>query len=80
MDGVDVRINTGVALGNGADMGISDSMGDKAKDMMSGNEDKVDDAVKKAGDKADDATGNKYSDQIDKGEDAASDAIKNLKK
>ena len=42
-------------------------MGDKAKDMMSGNEDKVDDAVKKAGDEVDDATGNKYSDQIDKG-------------
>jgi antitoxin protein of toxin-antitoxin system len=80
---VDVPINADVALENGVDMGISDSIGgmaDKAKDMASEHPDEVEGAVNKVADKADDATGNKFSDQIDKGKDMAGDAIKKMKK
>lgn len=58
-------------------MGISDFI-DKAKDMMSGNKDKVKDGVEKAADMVDEKTGGKYSDQIDKGEEAAKDFVEDL--
>ena len=47
---------------------LSDAM-DKAKGLIDKNDDKVDDAIEKAGDLVDDKTGDKYADQIDKGQD-----------
>ena len=58
-------------------MGISDFIA-KAKDMMSGNKDKVKDGVEKAADMVDEKTGGKFSDQIDKGEEAAKDFVEDL--
>lgn len=57
-------------------MGIADSFKDKAGRAI----DKVDgerakQGVQKAGDKLDEMTGGKYSKQIDKGQEAASDFI-----
>ncbi|MDI1461754.1 antitoxin [Catellatospora sp. KI3] len=55
---------------------------DKAKDALGITDDKVDQlgdkakgAVDSAGDKVDDATGGKFKDQVDKGQDTAKDAI-----
>jgi hypothetical protein len=44
---------------------------DKAKDLAQDHPDQVDQGLDKAGDFADDRTGNKYTEQIDKGEDSA---------
>jgi ABC-type transporter Mla subunit MlaD len=44
---------------------------DKAKQLAEDNADKLDDAIDKVADVADDRTGGKFSDQIDKGADAA---------
>ena len=44
---------------------------DKAKDFADKHDEQVDQGVEKAGDQADQRTGNKHSDQIDKGVDAA---------
>jgi hypothetical protein len=44
---------------------------DKAKDLAKEHPDQVDQNLEKAGDFADDRTGNKYTEQIDKGEDSA---------
>ncbi len=64
-------------------MGISDSMGDmvnKAKDAVSGHSDEADKVVDTAGDKADDMTKGKMKGAVDKGQDAAKDAIGRMKK
>ena len=58
-------------------MGIGDFFS-KAKDMAMGNKDKVKDGIDKAADVADDKTGGKFSDQVDKGSDAAKDAVDKL--
>jgi TRAP-type mannitol/chloroaromatic compound transport system substrate-binding protein len=58
-------------------VGISDFI-DKAKDMMSGNKDKVKDGVEKAADMVDEKTGGKFSDQVDKGEETAKDFVEGL--
>jgi hypothetical protein len=60
-------------------MGISDKfddMKDKAKDLLGGDEgaEKIDQAA----DQADDVTGGKYSEQIDKGRDAAKEGVEKL--
>lgn len=44
---------------------------DKAKKLAEDNADKVDDAIDKGADVADDRTGGKFSDKIDKGAEAA---------
>jgi MT0933-like antitoxin protein len=44
---------------------------DKAKDFADKHDEQVDKGLQKAGDQIDDRTGNKYSDQIDKGTDEA---------
>jgi hypothetical protein len=44
---------------------------DKAKDFADKHDEHVDQALEKAGDQADQRTGNKYSDHIDKGVDQA---------
>ena len=46
---------------------------EKLKDLARENDDKVDDAIEKAGDMVDDKTGDKYADQIDKGQDFLQD-------
>ena len=52
-------------------------IGDKAKDFLNSDkgEQASDSALEKAADKADDATGGKHSDQIDKAEHAADGRI-----
>ena len=47
---------------------------EKLKDLARENDDKVDDAIDKIADMADDATKGKYSDQIDSAADKAKDA------
>lgn len=42
---------------------------DKAKDLLGQHDDKVDDAIEKAGDVVDEKTGDKYADQVDKVQD-----------
>ncbi|MUL85649.1 MULTISPECIES: antitoxin [unclassified Mycolicibacterium] len=49
---------------------------DKAKDLLSHNADKVDEAIEKAGDIVDEKTQGKYSGVVDKAQEAAKDAIK----
>lgn len=44
---------------------------DKAKDLANQHDDKVDQAIDKVGEQADQRTGGKYGEQIDKGVDAA---------
>jgi len=44
---------------------------DEAKDFADKHDEQVDEGLQKAGDQVDDRTGNKYSDQVDKGVDQA---------
>jgi MT0933-like antitoxin protein len=48
---------------------------DKAKDAMSGQQDKVDAGVEKAGDMVDERTDSKYAEQVDQGQDMAKDRL-----
>jgi hypothetical protein len=48
---------------------------DKVKDLLSKNKDKVDRAIDKAGDIADQKTQGKYSDKVDKVQEAAKKAV-----
>jgi hypothetical protein len=57
-------------------MGIADSFKEKADQAVDKiGADRVKDGVEKAGDKVDDATGGKYAEHVDKGQNAASDYI-----
>ncbi|MED5813559.1 antitoxin [Mycolicibacterium sp. 050232] len=49
---------------------------DKVKDLLSKNADKVDTAIDKAGDMVDQKTQGKYSQHVDKAQDAAKNAIR----
>ena len=51
---------------------------DKVKGMLGQNRAKVEDGIEKAGDFVDDKTGGKYADHVDKGQDAATDALRKL--
>jgi MT0933-like antitoxin protein len=51
---------------------------DRAKDALSGNEDKIEAAIDKAGDLIDEKTGDKYTEQVDKGQDMAKDALRDF--
>ncbi len=53
-------------------MGMMDNMKDKAKDMT---REHGDEAVEKTGDFADDKTGGKHTDKIDRGVDKAQEAM-----
>ena len=46
---------------------------DKAKELLGQHDDKVDDAIEKAGDVVDDKTGDKYDGQIDQAQDFLQD-------
>jgi MT0933-like antitoxin protein len=51
---------------------------DKVKGMLSGHRDQTDQGIEKGGDIIDDRTGGKYAGQVDKGQDAAHDALRKL--
>jgi hypothetical protein len=51
---------------------------DKAKDALSGQEDKVDAGVEKAGDMFDEKTGDKYTEQVDQGQEMAQDKVRDF--
>jgi MT0933-like antitoxin protein len=51
---------------------------DKAKDTLSGQEDKVDAGVEKAGDMLDEKTGDKYTEHVDQGQEMAKDKLGGL--
>jgi len=48
---------------------------DKLEDLVGGNEEKVEEGIDTAADKADEATGGKYDEQIDAGAEKAKDAL-----
>lgn len=55
-------------------MGLMDNVKgliDKGKQFAEQNPDKINDAIDKAGDLADEKTGGKYADKVDKAQDAA---------
>jgi hypothetical protein len=58
-------------------MGIGDFV-DKAKDLAAENEEAVEGAIDKAADMIDEKTDGKYSDQVDKGAEAAKDFVEGL--
>jgi hypothetical protein len=49
---------------------------DKAKDALSGQEDKVDAGVEKAGDMVDEKTEDKYAEQVDQGQEMAKEKLR----
>jgi MT0933-like antitoxin protein len=51
---------------------------DKAKDALSGQQDKIDAGVEKAGDMLDERTGSKYAEQVDQGQEMARDRLRDL--
>jgi hypothetical protein len=51
---------------------------DKAKDALSGQQDKIDTGVEKAGDMLDERTGSKYAEQVDQGQEMARDRLRDL--
>jgi MT0933-like antitoxin protein len=51
---------------------------DKAKDALSGQEDKVDAGIEKAGDMVDQKTDGKYVEQVDQGQETANDKFRDL--
>lgn len=62
-----------VMEGWGMSMGIADSFMDKAADVVDKvGAERVKDGIEMAGDKLDDATGDKYAGMVDKAQDAAS--------
>lgn len=66
--------------GDAREMGLMDKfdeMKEKAKDQLGKHSDKTDDSVEKVGDKADEKTGGKYSDKVDKGRDMAKERLRN---
>jgi hypothetical protein len=51
---------------------------DKAKDALSGQQDKVDEGVERAGDMVDDKTEGKYAEQVDQGQEMARDKLSDM--
>jgi hypothetical protein len=51
---------------------------DKAKDALSGQEDKVDAGIEKAGDMVDDRTEGKYAEQVDQGQQMGRDKLRDM--
>jgi hypothetical protein len=51
---------------------------DKAKDALSGQEDKVDAGIEKAGDMVDDRTEGKYAEQVDQGQEMGRDKLRDM--
>jgi ArsR family metal-binding transcriptional regulator len=51
---------------------------DKAKDILSGHEDKIDAAIEKAGDVVDERTESKYVEQVDQGQEMVPDKLRDM--
>jgi MT0933-like antitoxin protein len=51
---------------------------DKAKDALSGQEDKIDAGVEKAGDMVDERTESKYAEQVDQAQEMARDKLRDM--
>ena len=51
---------------------------DKAKDALSGQEDKVDAGIERAGDMVDQKTEGKYVEQVDQGQEMAKDKLRDF--
>ena len=51
---------------------------DKAKDALSGQQDKVDVGVERAGDMVDERTDSKYAEQTDQGQEMAKDKLRDM--
>jgi hypothetical protein len=51
---------------------------DKAKDALSGQADKIDAGVEKAGDMVDERTESKYAEQVDQGQEMARDKLRDM--
>lgn len=56
-------------------MGMFDNMKDKAEDLAKEHPDQVNEGLEKAGDFANEKTGGKFEEQIDKGQDLARDRM-----
>lgn len=56
-------------------MGMFDNMKDKAEELAKEHPDQVNEGLDKAGDFANEKTGGKFEDQIDKGQDFARDRV-----
>ncbi|MGQ0623457.1 MAG: antitoxin [Sporichthyaceae bacterium] len=56
-------------------MGLLDNVKNKAQDLVSGNRDKIEKGLAKAGEFADSKTGGKHADKIDKGLGKVSDGL-----
>ncbi|WP_052663585.1 antitoxin [Psychromicrobium lacuslunae] len=61
-------------------MSIFDDIKGKAEDLIGDNADKLKDGIEKVGDFIDDKTGDKFKDQIDGAQKAASDFVDNANK
>lgn len=59
-------------------MGLFDKLKKKAEDLAEDHGDKIEDAIDKVADIADDKTGGKYSGQIDTGAEKAKDFVEDL--
>lgn len=59
-------------------MGFLDKLKKQAKDLAEDHGDKIEGAIDKAADMADDKTGGKYSDKIEMGADKAKDLVEGL--
>jgi ribosomal protein S7 len=55
-------------------MGFMDSL----KKMLSGNKDKADEVIDKAGDMVDEKTGGKHEEHVDRGQEMAKDFVEDL--
>lgn len=60
-------------------MGLFDDLQGKAKDLIKGNEEAIQDGIEKAGDIFDDKTDGKFADQVDLVQGAASDYVAKVK-
>ncbi len=56
-------------------MSIFDDLKGKAEGLIKGNEDAIKDGIEKAGDVVDSKTGDKFKDQVDQVQQAASDFV-----
>ncbi|MFJ4229913.1 antitoxin [Paenarthrobacter nicotinovorans] len=60
-------------------MGLFDDLQGKAKDLIEGNEEAIQDGIEKAGDIFDEKTDGKFADQVDLVQGAASDYVAKVK-
>jgi hypothetical protein len=59
-------------------MGLFDDLQDKARGLVEGNEEAIQEGIGKVGDFVDGQTGGKFAEQVDAAQDAASNFVANL--